>query len=88
MHTGIVEANLLTLNDEFRLPFIPELVARKLAGPEQSTLPDADVVFHEAQRIQLENQLREAHEKSPLPDAPIAAPALNDLLIRLRLQDR
>src|SRR5439155_14522668 len=34
MRTGEVEANLLHLNEDFRLPYVPELVARKLAGPE------------------------------------------------------
>src|SRR2546425_1573107 len=34
MRTGEVEANLQTLNEEFRLPYIADLVARKLAGPE------------------------------------------------------
>src|SRR5207248_8712420 len=47
MRTGRVEANIVTLNEEFRLPYIPELVARKLAGPEKSQLPDADITFHE-----------------------------------------
>ena len=32
MRTGEVEANLVTLNEEFRLPYIADLVARKLAG--------------------------------------------------------
>ncbi len=35
MRTGEVEANLVTLNEEFRLPYIGNLVARKLAGPEK-----------------------------------------------------
>jgi len=47
MRTGEVEANLVTLNDEFRLPYIDDLVTRKLAGPEKSKLEDADVGFHE-----------------------------------------
>src|SRR5260221_4990318 len=33
MQTGKIEANLLTLNDSFKLPYIGDLVARKLAGP-------------------------------------------------------
>ena len=32
MRTGEVEANLVTLNEEFRLAYIADLVARKLAG--------------------------------------------------------
>src|SRR5436190_12921561 len=56
MRTGEVEANLLTLNEEFRLPYVADLVARKLAGPEKSSLADADVVFHESeyQRLRVE----------------------------------
>jgi uncharacterized protein len=87
MRTGRIEANLLTLNQEFKLPYVEELVGRKLAGPEQSTLPDQDCGFHEAERMRLESVLREAHEKSSLPEAPTATAALNDLLIRLRLQE-
>ncbi len=49
MQTGEVEANLVTLNEEFRLSFIADLVSRKLAGPEKSKLPDADIAFHEAE---------------------------------------
>src|SRR5437868_11813102 len=47
MRTGEVEANLLTLNKEFRLPYIPDLVARKLSGAEKSKLEDADTGFPE-----------------------------------------
>src|SRR5213080_4087617 len=42
MRTGKIEANLVTLNEEFRLPYIADLVAGKLAGPEKSKLQDAD----------------------------------------------
>src|SRR5436190_19732964 len=43
MRTGQINANLVELNTEFKLPYIPDLVARKLAGPEQSALEDADI---------------------------------------------
>ena len=33
MRSGKVEANLIQLNEEFRLTYLPDLVARKLAGP-------------------------------------------------------
>jgi len=36
MRTGEVEANLLRLNEEFNLPYVPELVARKKSGPERA----------------------------------------------------
>ncbi len=87
MRTEKVEANLLTLNEEFKLPFISDLVARKLAGPEQSTLEDADIPFHTAEYERLRILLQEAHDSSSLREAPddTARAALNDLLIRLRL---
>src|SRR5213080_941355 len=49
MRTGDVEANLLRLNEEFRLPYISDLVARKLAGPEQSALEEADMPLFQAE---------------------------------------
>ncbi len=85
MRTGEVEANLVTLNDEFRLAQIPELVSRKLAGPEQSTLPDADVAFHESECQRLVQTLEAASAASDLPEVPTGSEALNDLLVRVRL---
>ena len=49
MQTGVVEANLSALNDHARLPYLDELVARKVAGPEQDHLPPTDVGFHAAE---------------------------------------
>lgn len=86
MRTGEVEANLVTLNGEFRLPFIGDLVARKLAGPEQSKLEDSDVTFHEKEYERLRGELQRAHEVSQLPEIPDerTRAALNDLLVRVR----
>jgi hypothetical protein len=74
------------LNKEFRLPFIAELVARKLAGLEKSTLADADVTFHEAEYQRLRGVLQAAPDASPLPETPgdETRAALNDLLVRVR----
>ena len=87
MRTGDVEANLVVLNEGFRLPFLEDLIARKLAGPEQSTLNEDDVSFHQAEVRRLRGALQAAQEASPLPDVPSEATraALNDLLVRLRL---
>jgi hypothetical protein len=85
MRTGVVEANVLTLNEEFGLPQVGELVARKLAGPEQSELRGEDYAFHEGEYRRLEGMLKEAHEKSQLPEGASAQGALNDLLVRLRM---
>src|SRR6058998_418265 len=57
MRSGRVEANLVRLNEEFKLPQVPDLVARKLAGPEQSALADADVMFHQSEYDRLRGEL-------------------------------
>ena len=88
MRTGVIEANLVTLNQSFRLPQIPDLVARKLAGPEQSTLPDHDLSFHESEYQRLRAELQSAHDGSHLPELPDeqTTQAMSDLLVRVRLQ--
>jgi predicted nucleotidyltransferase len=85
MRTGVVEANLMKLNEVFRLPQLPDLVARKKAGPEQSTLDEADLSFHQREYDRLRTLLAQSSGSSHLPEAPSARPALNDLLVRLRL---
>jgi predicted nucleotidyltransferase len=90
MRTGQIEANLATLNNDFRLPYIPDLMARKLAGPEKSKLDDADMAFHESEYHRLCAELQSAHDASQLPEIPSeqTRAALDALLIRLRLQNR
>lgn len=85
MQTGIVEANLLTLNEKFCLPHIPELVSRKLSGKEKSTLPDADIDFHEREYLRLRQMLEDESARSSLPEKTEARPALDDLLKRIRM---
>ncbi len=85
MRTGEVEANLLRLNEYFRLPYVPDLMARKVAGAEDATLEDADLGFHEREYHRLVSALEQARDTSALPEAPSARPALHHLLIRLRL---
>jgi uncharacterized protein len=84
MQTGVIEANLVNLNEHFKLPYIPDLIARKLGGAEQSTLPDVDVEFHRAEYERLTTVLEDAAKTTHLPDVPAGKEALNDLLLRLR----
>lgn len=84
MRTGEVEANLPRLNEQFHLPYIGELIARKTTGAEQSTLSGADMACHEAEYGRLTAELEQARDASSLPEAPSVKEALNDLLIRLR----
>jgi len=87
MRTGEIEANLVTLNAEFRLPYITDLVTRKIAGPEKARLEDADVAFHESEYHRLRGELQAAHDASQLPELPDdkTRAALNNLLVRVRL---
>jgi len=86
MRSGRVEANLVLLNQSFKLPFIGDLIARKLAGGEHSALNDADLEFHRGEYLRLRSDLEAAMAASSLPEGPSARAALNDVLIRLRLE--
>ncbi|MEZ6042969.1 MAG: nucleotidyltransferase domain-containing protein [Planctomycetaceae bacterium] len=86
MRTGEIEANLVHLNETFKLPYLPELIERKISGTEKGTLDQADLAFHEREYERLRTELEEAFEQSRLPEQPSGATALNDLLIRLRLR--
>lgn len=85
MRTGVIEANLVTLNGDVKLPFIEELIERKLTGPEKATLEDEDVALYRAEYERLVAELEAARDASDLPEAPAGREALNDLLVRLRL---
>jgi uncharacterized protein len=84
MQTGRIEANLVTLNADHRLPFIDALVAAKVAG-EHVHLADSHLDLHEREVGRLLDGLEAAARDSGLPDASSAGPALSDLLVRLRL---
>jgi uncharacterized protein len=88
MRTGEVEANLVTLNETFRQPYLPDLIARKLGGPEQGTLDDDDLAFHQGEYERLRIELQAAHDASKLREVPEESTrtALNDLLVRARLK--
>jgi hypothetical protein len=86
MRTGQIEANLLRLNEQAKLPYIGELVERKTAGGERAQLTDADVAFHQREYERLVAGLEDAFSHSHLPEASSAHAALNDLLVRLRLR--
>jgi uncharacterized protein len=86
MQTGVVEANLLHLNEHFHLPYLPELVARKVGRAEQATLSAVDIAFHQREFERLLGELERARDTSVLPEAPTGKAALNDLLVRIRLR--
>jgi hypothetical protein len=85
MRTGRIEANIVTLNEDFRLAYIPELVGRKMQGTEKGSLDTDERSFHRTEYARLIAMLAEAAAKSDLPTEPSARFALNDLLVRVRL---
>jgi predicted nucleotidyltransferase len=85
MRTGTIEANLVTLNQDFRLPYIVELVERKLHGAEKGTLESGEIELHKTEYERLTRQLEAEVNASHLPNEPAGREALNDLLIRVRL---
>ena len=85
MRTGEVEANLVRLNEEQKLPHVRDLIARKTSAAEQATLGDADVEIHQREYQRLGEELQRAQDVSGLPDRPSAGAELHDLLLQIRL---
>jgi len=85
MRTGEVVANIAVLNEHFRLPEIDELVTRKREGTEKMALSEAEVRRYDAHLERLEADLQAAHATSTLPNEPSTADALDDFVVRLRL---
>lgn len=85
MRTGQVEANLVRLNEVFKLPYVDELIAQKTGGTEKAAIEDANLGFHQRECQRLVGKLEAARDASDLPEAPQGREALNDLLVLLRL---
>ena len=88
LRTGEVNANLLECNEGMRLPYLDDLVARKTGGPEKGAINGVDFAFHRAEFDRLLAVLEESAAASPLPEGPTSRPALEDLLLRVRLKGR
>lgn len=87
MRTGEVVANLAVLNDAFGLRHVNELVLRKREGSEKMLLEEDEIREHDVRLDALEASLMDAHAKSSLPEAATTAAALDDFVVRLRLDD-
>jgi predicted nucleotidyltransferase len=86
LRTGEIEANLLVLNDEFRMAQIVDLIARKKEGSEKMGLADGEVETHNEHLDALEARLEEAHHQSTLPEEPTSRRELEDFVVRVRLK--
>jgi uncharacterized protein len=84
MRTGMVEANLALLNQDFRRAYLDDLIACKRSGAERGTLVDANMDFYTAEYGRLRQALHDAAQASALPETASCKPALDDLLARIR----
>lgn len=88
MRTGEVQANLPILNQDAKLGYLDELIAKKVNGVEKGVLDDGDFAFYHGEYVRLTLELEQEYEQSKLPESPAGREALNDLLVRLRMRDR
>ncbi len=88
MRTGAIEANLVRLNETAKLPYIGDLIERKITGAEKELLLGADLAFHRSEYERLRARLEQSYNESHLPDTPHGSAAVHDLLVKLRLADR
>ena len=82
MRTGIVEASILVLNEEYQRPYIEDLIAMK--KEEKIGLEKLDWDFHSQELNRLESELEERFTASKLPEDRDRE-AVNEFLVRLRL---
>lgn len=84
MQAGIVEPNLVQLNEHFKLTYIPELIEQKISSSEHATLNKTDVDFHKNEYERLRILLETAHSETHLPENPTCKAKLNELLLSIR----
>lgn len=84
LRTGEVISDLPALAEAHRYPEVDELIEVKRAGKEKGTLSAAAAERFQQAWPRLEAGLREAHDSSPLPEAPANAAAVNDWLVTQR----
>ena len=59
MRTGVIEANLVKLNESFQLPYIPDLVTRKLSRP-------GEIHLDRRRHRLLRNRIRATTHRTPV----------------------
>ncbi len=84
MRTGQVEANLVRLNEEYKLPQVPDLIAQKIRGTEWAEIAD-DLSVHHSEYQRLCGELEAAAAASALPKTVSSEEALNEFVISTRL---
>ncbi|MGF1493607.1 MAG: DNA polymerase beta superfamily protein [Microcoleaceae cyanobacterium] len=86
MQTGIIEANLIKLNEKFQLSYLPDLIQAKQSESEAATLQPSDLNFYEQEYERLSQLLATESQNSHLQEEPSARNALHNLLVDIRLR--
>lgn len=86
MREGDMEANLVKLNESFRLSHVTDLIDAKVEGDEHSTGSNIDLGFHKGEYGRLVALLEEERGRSLLPEETDLTDDLHDLLLRIRLK--
>lgn len=86
MRSGEVVANIAVLRELYRSAAVEELVERKQDGAEKTPLRPDEIRTHDVHLDALERDLEQAYDRSSLPLEPTSVAALEDFVIRLRLQ--
>ncbi len=86
LRSGTVEANLSVLNEEYRVDAIPNLIERKREGQEKGALNEDEAESHRSPLDTLQERLAAEFEQSKLPDEVTSFDALDDFVVRARLE--
>jgi len=86
LRTRQVEANLRVLSQDNPVAGIDALLARKIAGAEHGLLLSSELQAHRAELRRLEESLDAAFATSTLPATPTTLAALDDFVVRARLE--
>jgi uncharacterized protein len=86
LRTSEVEANLRVLVQHYPQPGVAELIARKVVGAEHGALQPGELEKHLDELTRLESDLAAAFEASTLPERPTTLEALDDFVVRARLE--
>ena len=85
MEEGVIEANLIKLNEKYGLTYLNELIEAKTNGAEKETLPTSDIGNYQSEFDRLTKELEDKRDATHLPDKPSGFDFLDSLLLRLRI---
>ncbi len=86
LRCGEIEANLEHLSALYPQPQVTNLIERKRAGKEQGALAPGEAEAHHEPLTKLQARLEAEFEKSPLPEELAGFEALDDFVVRARLE--